>query len=107
MLLDQRLILNLIGDCNTAINKAKGAKKIVIKKIFNDYKNFSLNNEVILKSQQRFKREAYNAYTEEINKIALSCNNDERLQTFERITSNTYGSSVGKVCKTEILSKYK
>ena len=29
------------------------------------------------------------------------------MQTFDRITSYPYGSSVGKVCKTEILSKYK
>ena len=37
-----------------------------------------------LKSQQRFKSEAYNVYTEEINKVALSSNNDKRLQTFDR-----------------------
>ena len=37
--------------------KAKWTKKIVIKWIlkFSDYKNCLLNNETILKSQQRFK----------------------------------------------------
>ena len=37
--------------------KAKGTKKCVIKRIlkFNDYKDCLLNNEIILKSQQRFK----------------------------------------------------
>ena len=41
-----------------------------------DYKNCLFNNEVILKSQQRFKSEAHNIYTEEDNKIPISCNND-------------------------------
>ena len=41
----------------------------------------------ITKSQQIFKREAHNVYAEEINKIALSSNDDKRLQTFDRITS--------------------
>ena len=82
----------LMYDCNTTIKKAKGTKKGVIKRIlkFNDYKNCLLNNEVILESQQRFKSEAYNVYTEEINKIALSCNDDKRVQTFDRLTSYTY-----------------
>ena len=89
--------------------KAKGTKKCIIKKIlkFNDYKYCSSNNEIILKSQQRFKNEAHDVYTEEINNIALSNNDDKRLQTFDRITSYPYGTSAGKVCKTELLSKYK
>ena len=71
--------------------KAKGTKTCVIKRTltFNDYKDCLLKNEIILKSQQRFKSEAHNVYTEEINKIALSSNDDKRLQTFDRITSNT------------------
>ena len=73
----------------------------------NNYKDCLLNNEIILKSQQRFKSEVHNVYTEEINKIALSSNDDKRLQTFDRITSYPYGSSAGKVCKTELLTKSK
>ena len=98
----------LMDDGNTK-KKAIGTKKCVIKRIlkFSDYKNCLMNNKVILKSQQRFKRELHDVYTEEVNKIALSSNDDKRLQTLNRITSYLYGSSVGKVCKTEILSKYK
>ena len=70
---------------------------------FNDYKNCFLSNEIILESQERFKIEAHNVYTEEINKIAPSSNDDKRLQTFDRITSYPYGASAGKVCKTELL----
>ena len=75
--------------------------------MINDYKDCLLNNEIILKSQQRFKSEAHNVYIAEINKIALSSNHDKRLQTFDRIRSYPYETSAGKVCKTELLSKYK
>ena len=59
----------------------------------------------MLKSQQRFKSEKHEVYTEEVNKIASSSNDDKRLQTFDRITSYPYGTSDGKVCKTELFSK--
>ena len=96
----------LMGD-GWSDKKAKGTKKCVIKRRlkFNDYKDCTLNNEVALKSQQRFKSQRYDVYTEEINKIALSSNDDKRLQTFDRITSYRYGTSTGKVCKTELLNK--
>ena len=90
-----------------AIKRAKGRKKCVIKRVlkFNDYKDCLLNKEIVLKSQQRVKSERHDVYTEEINKIALSSNDDKRLQTFDKITSYLHGTSVGKVCKTELLSK--
>ena len=55
------------------LKKLKEQKKCVIKRIqkLNDYKNCLFKNEIILKSQQRFKSEAYCVYTKEINKIAL------------------------------------
>ena len=89
------------------IKRHKETKKYVIKQRlkFNDYKDCLLNNEIILKPQQKFKIEARNVYTEEINKIALSSDDDIRLQTFDRITSYPYGTSAGNVCKTEMLSK--
>ena len=48
--------------------KAKGTKKCVIKRMikFNDYKNFLLNDEVVLKSQQRFKSKGHDVYTQKI-----------------------------------------
>ena len=39
----------------------------------------------------------------EINKIALSSNDDKRLQTCDTITSYLYGTSAAKVCETELL----
>ena len=98
----------LTEDCKED-KKSEGTKKCVIKRRlkFNDYKNCLLNNEIILKSQQRFKSERHDVYTEEINKIALSSNDDKRLQTFDIVTSYPYGTSTGKVCKTELLNKVK
>ena len=94
-------------DDDSEAKMAKGTKKCVTEKIlkFNDYKNCLMNNKSILKSQKRFKSDAHNLFTEEINKISLSSNDDKRLQTFDRITSYPYGTNAGKVCKTDILGK--
>ena len=61
--------------------KAKGTKKCIIKKMikFNDYKKSLLDDEVILKSQQRFISKKHDVYTENINKIALNDNDDKRI----------------------------
>ena len=73
--------------------KAKGTKKCVIKKMikFNDYKKCLLNDEVILKSQQRFISKKHDVYTENINQIALSNNDDKRIVSWNKITSDPYG----------------
>ena len=73
--------------------KAKGTKKCVIKKMikFNDYKKCLLNDEVILKSQQRFISKKHDVYSENINKIALSNNDDKRIISSNKITSYPYG----------------
>ena len=46
-------------------------------------------------------------YTEEVNKIALSSNDDKRIQTFDRVTTYPYGTNVFMVCKNEMLLKNK
>ena len=82
-------VYSYLMDDSSNAKKAKGTKKCIIKRIlkFNDYNNCLLNNEIILKSQQRFKSEVNHVYTEKINKIALSSNDDKGLQTFDRIIS--------------------
>ena len=52
--------------------KAKGTKKCVIKRciMFDDYKEHLKEKRKILRSQQRFKSDEHNVYTEEINKVA-------------------------------------
>ena len=88
----------LTDDCKED-KKAKGTKNCVIKRMikFNDYKNCLLKDEVILKSQQRFISKKHDVYTENINKIALSNNDDKRIVSSDKITSYPYGYK-GKKC---------
>ena len=58
---------------------------------FNDYKNCLFDNKNVLRSQQRFKSENHSVYTENINKIALSCNDDKRIVAVDGIESYPYG----------------
>ena len=44
-------------------------------------------------------------YTEEVNKIALTSNDNKRIQTFDRVTTYPYGTNVFKVCENEMLLK--
>ena len=44
-------------------------------------------------------------HTEEVNKIALSSNDDKRIQTFDKVTTYPYGANVFKVCDNEMLLK--
>ena len=73
--------------------------------MFESYTDCLFNDKTILKSQQRFKSDYRNVYTEQINKIALSSNDDKRLQTFDKITTYPYGTNAFKVCESEMLSK--
>ena len=82
----------LTDDCKED-KKAKGTKKCIITRMikFNDYKNCLLKDEVILKSQQRFVSKKHDVYTENINKIALSNNDDKRIVSSDKIMSYPYG----------------
>ena len=62
-----------------------------------------LDNKILLKSQQSFKCDYHEVYTEEINKISLSSNDDKRLQTYDRIKTYPYGTNSFKVCESEML----
>ena len=73
--------------------KAKGTKKCIIKKMikFDDYKKCLLNDKVILKSQQRFISTKHDVYSENVNKIAVSNDDDKRIISSDKITSYQYG----------------
>ena len=87
--------------------KAKGIKKCVIKHrlMFENYKDSLFNNKTIVQSKQRFKSDHHDVYTDEVNKTALSGNDDKILQTFDRVTTYPYGTNAFKVCESEMLSK--
>ena len=104
---------NYLKGNNYEDKKAKSTKKCVTKRKlkFQDYKNclepaqsenkinhlektkidvdspkeFLKDNKVILKTQQRFKSERHNVFTEEINKIALRSNDGKRMQSIDSI----------------------
>ena len=86
--------------------KAKGRKKCVIKQklMFQNYIDCLFNNKNVYRSQQRFKIYNHNVYTEEVNTIALSADDDKRLQTSDKITTYPYGTHAFKVCESEMLS---
>ena len=77
------VMMMMILKKKTIINeKAKWTKTCVIKRrlMFENYKDCLLNDKSILKSQQRFKSDHHEVYTEEVNKIALSSDDNKRLQ---------------------------
>ena len=77
----------------TELKKAKGTKKFVVKKMlrFDDYKNCLFTNGKVLRPQQRLKSENHSVYTENINKIALSYDDDKRIIAADGISSYPYG----------------
>ena len=85
--------------------KAKGTKKCVIKReiMFQNYQDCLLNNKTVYTPQEGFKSYNHDVYTEEINKIALSNNDDKRIQTFDGIETYPYGTNAFKVCESEML----
>ena len=86
--------------------KAKETKKCVIKQeiMFENYTDCLLNNKNVYRSQQRFKTYNHDVYIEEVNKNALSSNDDKRLQTYDKITTYPYGTNVFKICESEMLN---
>ena len=58
---------------------------------FSDYKNCLFDNGKVLRLQQRFKSENHILYTENINKISLSCNDDKSFVATDGIESYPYG----------------
>ena len=89
--------------------KTSGTKKCLIKRglMFENYTDCLFNDEIILQSQQRLKSDHHNVYAEQTNKIALSSNDGKRLKIFVKTATYPYGTNEFKVCKSEMLSKYK
>ena len=73
--------------------------------MFKSYKDSFFNNEIILKSQQRFRIDYHKVYTKVVNKIALTSNDDKRFQTFDKNTTYPYGTNAFKVCLKELMKK--
>ena len=47
--------------------------------------------------------EAHNVFTKKVNKIALSANDDKRIQPPNGVISYPYDTGPGRVCKGELM----
>ena len=96
-------------DDDTEMKEGKGTKKCIVKRelMFENDKDALFNDKIIIRSQQRFRSYNHKVYTEQVNKIALSSNDDKRIQTFDKVTTYLYGTNVFKVCENEMLLKKK
>ena len=56
-------------------------------------------------TEQIFKSDTHNVYTEYVHKIVVS-SKDDRLNSFDKVKSYIYGARAGIVCKEKLL-KYK
>ena len=60
-----------------------------------------MKNRRMLKTRHSFKSEGHNVFTEEINKMTLSSNDDKKIQSINSIETYTYGTSKYHICKKE------
>ena len=82
-----------LTDEDHAEKKANDIKKYVIKwEIkFQNYKECLEVDKTTLRSQQRFRSETHDVFTEKVNKFALSTNDDKRILTHDGVTTCPYG----------------
>ena len=71
--------------------------------LWENHKELIKNNKLILKSQQSFRSEKH-VFTEKVNKIALSDNDNKRIQWIVSIEPYAYGRSKDLVCKKKRLT---
>ena len=55
--------------------------------MFENYEDCLFNEKTIFKIQKRLKSYYHDVFTKEINKIALSSNDNKRIQTFDKVTT--------------------
>ena len=93
-------------DDGTEHKKAKGTKNVIKRGLmFKNYIDGLFNDKIILNSQQS---DSHNVYIEQINNIALSSNDDKRLQSFDKITTYPYGANAFQsMQKRDAKQKYK
>ena len=92
-------------DDDSEKRKAKGTKKCIIRfeLMVENCKHCLFSETVILRSQKRIKSDQHEIYTEEVNKIALSGDDDKGLQTFGWIETYLHGTNPFIVCESERL----
>ena len=79
-----------MGGCNPPhdeVRKCKGVKKNVVKReiIFDDYVRCLFSGDPQMKSMKIIRSENHDLYSKEVNKIALSSNDDKREVLKDRV----------------------
>ena len=93
-------------------NKKTRKNKLNTDSLRENHTEFIENNRLILKLQQKLRSEKH-VFTEEFNKIVLSANDDERIQSIDSIETYAYGMSKHLICEKEeikcnnIIKQYK
>ena len=72
--------------------------------MFEMYKDCLFNEKNIFKKQKRLKSYYHDMYTEEINKVALSNNDNKRTQTFDKVKTFPQETPTVKVYENKMLS---
>ncbi|XP_047029015.1 uncharacterized protein LOC124636862 isoform X1 [Helicoverpa zea] len=86
--------LYCIKTLNKTIKKAKGTKKCVMKNLnMLDYKNVLYNCDVIRKKNLLFRSIKHEIFTQDVNKIALSSNDDKRLLLSDKVSTLAWGNA--------------
>ena len=91
------------GDKICENKKEKDTKKCAIKKHVNSdmYKQALFDNITIRCTQQRFKSDYHNVYTQSVHKIALNINDNKRIISIDGVTTYPYGISTKLFNKLE------
>ena len=77
--------------------------KIDIDSIKEKHKELIKNVKSISKTPKRFKSERHNVFTEKIDKIALSSNDDKIMQPIDSVETHAYGTSKDLVSEKEAI----
>ena len=80
------------SDSNWKWNKPNRKNKADVDNLRENNKEF-IKKKSILKSQQRLRTQKHNVFTEEVNKIALSPNDDKGIQSIDLIETYAYRTS--------------
>ena len=94
------------------VNHLEKKNTVDVVSLQENHEEFIRNNKLILKLQQKF-RSKKNVFTEEVNKIALSPNNDKRIQSVDSVETYTSKTNEEIIHKKEenkcnnIIKKYK
>ena len=75
------------------VKKCKGVKRNVIRNkiFFNDYKDVLFSGKEVLRTMNVIRSHQHNLSTEEVNKIALSANDDKRIIQPDKIHTLAIG----------------